>query len=281
MAADEDGPPAPGVLVVRASGAAAALAALVPGAAGGDTAARAGDVQLVMRATVPRGVPGDARRLDVPGCAVELRAPADSGRRAGVVVLTVAARRLSIDLAELQPLMFQQVPVDRPLEALFTSAVAHLLGATNTTATNTAAIDRHGAAHYLTGLVELVLRSALSTRLHRVDAAAARHREAVEYVNRHLADPDLSAERIAEALFVSRRRLYQLFDDGEGISGRIRRMRVDRAKELLADPTRASYGIGEVAKMCGFVNAAHFSRTFRRIVGSTPREYRDSITKVH
>jgi transcriptional regulator GlxA family with amidase domain len=80
---------------------------------------------------------------------------------------------------------------------------------------------------------------------------------------------------------VSRRRLYQLFDDGEGISGRIRRMRVERAQQLLADPTRASQGIGEVARLCGFVNAAHFSRTFRKVVGQTPREYRDSVAEVH
>ncbi|HEY0807410.1 MAG TPA: helix-turn-helix transcriptional regulator [Pseudonocardiaceae bacterium] len=98
--------------------------------------------------------------------------------------------------------------------------------------------------------------------------------EAIEYVNRHLADPDLTAERVADALFISRRRPYQLFDDGDGISGRIRRMRIERAKELLADPARARAGIGELARQCGFVNSAHFSRTFRKIVGQTPREYR-------
>jgi AraC-like DNA-binding protein len=211
----------------------------------------------------------------MPGCTVELRAPEDGGRT-GVVVLTVAAHRLSIDVAELQPLMFHQVVVRRPVEALFSSAVAHLLGAAGEPET----IDPHGAAHYLVGLAELVLRSALHADLHRADTAAARHREAIDYVNRHLADPDLSAERIADELFISRRRLYQLFDDGDGISGRIRRMRIERAKQLLADPTRTSYGIGELARQCGFVNSAHFSRTFRKIVGRTPREFRDSVAEV-
>lgn len=268
MTADE--PPGHGVLVVRASGAASALAALT-----GEQRPAAGDVQLVVRASVPRRLSPAARRFAVPGCTVELRAP-DDGGRTGVVVLTVAAHRLSIDVAELQPLMFQQVVVRRPVEALFSSAVAHLLGA----AGEPEAVDPHGAAHYLIGLAELLLRSALRADLHRADTAAARHREAIDYVNRHLADPDLSAERIADELFISRRRLYQLFDDGDGISGRIRRMRIERAKQLLADPTRTSYGIGELARQCGFVNSAHFSRTFRKIVGQTPREFRDSVAEV-
>jgi AraC-like DNA-binding protein len=263
-------PQAEGVLVVRASGANAALAAL-----SGTTTRGTQDVQLVMRAPVPRRLPASARELRAPGCSVELRPPADE-LRTGVVVLTVAAHRLSIDMAELQPLMFQQVEVERPLANLFASAVGHLLAV----ADRPDALEQHGIAHYLVGLTELVLRSALRTQLHRTDTAAARYRAAVEYVNRHLADPDLSAERIADALFVSRRRLYQLFDDGEGISGRIRRMRVERAKELLADPTRGAHGIGELARQCGFVNSAHFSRTFRKLVGSTPREFRDSVRSV-
>ena len=264
-------PPAHGVLVIRASGAASALAALV---APGAPAPAAERVQLVLRATVPRRLPPSARRLAVPGCTVEL-----SGQDGpvGAVVLTVATHLLSIDHAELAPLMFQQVPVDRSLAALCSSAVAHVLA----TAGRPEVLDAHGVAHYLTGLAELVLRSALSAELHRADAAAARYRDAIEYVHRHLTDPELSADRIAAALFISRRRLYQLFDDGDGISGRIRRMRIDRAKQLLADPAHGGHGIGEVARQCGFVNAAHFSRTFRRIVGSTPKEYRDSVAEVH
>lgn len=79
---------------------------------------------------------------------------------------------------------------------------------------------------------------------------------------------------MAEALFISRRRLYQLFDDGQGVSERIRGLRIDRAKALLADPAKAARGIGEIAKDCGFVSAAHFSRTFRQVVGRTPSEFR-------
>ncbi|MFL6119808.1 helix-turn-helix transcriptional regulator [Actinophytocola sp.] len=243
-------------LVVRASGASAVRTAIDAPAEPPRSPAQ---VQLLMR--VPRPVPGV---LSFSDCS--LRAS-----RGGTVLLTVATAKLSLDFAELRPLMFRPVPVAAPLQALFASAVSHLLTAAD-------GLDQHGVKPYLTGLAELVLRSALRTELDRADALASRRREAVEYIRTHLPDPALTAERIAEALFISRRRLYQLFDDGDGVSGRIRQLRIDRAKELLADPAHASRGIGEISRQCGFANAAHFSRTFRKLTGSSPSDYRDALS---
>jgi AraC-like DNA-binding protein len=247
---------ADGYLVVRASGANAVRVAIDAPA---ETPREPAHVQLLMR--VPRPVPGV---LSFPECS--LRAG-----RGGTVLLTVATTKLSISFTELRPLMFRQVPVDPPLQTLFASAVSHLLTAEG--------LDPHGVRPYLTGLAELVLRSALRTELDRADAIATRRREAVEYIKANLSDPALTADRIADALFISRRRLYQLFDDGDGVSGRIRQLRIDRAKELLADPAHAARGIGEISKQCGFANAAHFSRTFRKSVGDSPSDYRDALLK--
>jgi len=60
---------------------------------------KAGDVQLVMRAPVPR--PACRRRTgrSRPGGTVELRPSAEPERRTGVVVLTVGNAPLSIDFA--------------------------------------------------------------------------------------------------------------------------------------------------------------------------------------
>ncbi|WP_285501467.1 helix-turn-helix domain-containing protein [Actinokineospora sp. NBRC 105648] len=256
---------AAGSLVVRASGAAAAARAMAAALHGGQARTDPDHVQVLMRATLPR-LPPQGVRLAFGEASLEVR----GGERHGVVLLTVAANRLSVGFGELRPLLFQPVPVTRGLQALFSSSIAHLLAAADT-------LDTNGARAYLTGLAELVLRTALRTELDRADAIATRRRDAVDYIRLHLADPALTAERIADALFISRRRLYQLFDDGDGVSGRIRAMRVERAKELLADPAQGVRGIGEISRQCGFANAAHFSRTFRKSVGQTPRDYRESV----
>jgi AraC-like DNA-binding protein len=257
---------ASGYLVVRASGASAARIAMdaIREPALARPRAEPEQLQLVMRATLPRYLPARGVGLVFPECALR----AVPGERQGTIVLTVSTAKLSISFGELRPLLFRPVLVDRPLQTLFGSAVAHLLVVADS-------LDQHGVKPYLTGLAELVLRSALRTELNRADAIATRRRDAVEFIKENLSDPALSADRIADALFISRRRLYQLFDDGDGVSGRIRQLRIDRAKELLGDPAHAVRGIGEISRQCGFANAAHFSRTFRKAVGQTPRDYRD------
>lgn len=256
----------PGYLMVRASGASAARLAMsgAPGRAG--SKAEPEQIQLAMRARLPSYLPASGISLRYPECA--LRAHPGSP---GTVLLSVATQKLSITYPELRPLLFQSVPLDRPLQTLFAASVAHLLVVAET-------LDPHGIKPYLTGLAELVLRSALRSELDRADAIAARRRAAIDYIRENLSDPGLSAERIAGALHISRRRLYQMFDDGDGVSGRIRAQRIERAKELLSDPAHAGKGVAEISRQCGFANAAHFSRTFRKLVDTTPREYRDRCT---
>ncbi len=96
-----------------------------------------------------------------------------------------------------------------------------------------------------------------------------------EYVERHLGDLDLSAERIARAHFVSVRYLHRLFE-GEGITvGRlIQRLRVEQCARELARRGRVSPSIAVVAARWGFRSAAHFSRAFRAVHGCSPQQWR-------
>ena len=50
--------------------------------------------------------------------------------------------------------------------------------------------------------------------------------------------------------------------------------RINCAKEMMRDQARA---LTEIALDCGFSNSSHFSVVFRRIVGTSPREYRRSL----
>lgn len=52
--------------------------------------------------------------------------------------------------------------------------------------------------------------------------------------------------------------------------------RIKKAKEMLQ---REKMSIGEVARLCGFLNGGHFSTVFKKSEGKTPLEYRNSKTK--
>ena len=50
--------------------------------------------------------------------------------------------------------------------------------------------------------------------------------------------------------------------------------RIDRAKELLADP---QINIKDVSVEAGYRDANYFTRVFKRMVGKTPSEYRNGV----
>ena len=51
-------------------------------------------------------------------------------------------------------------------------------------------------------------------------------------------------------------------------------LRVERARELLANPTLS---LTDIALECGFSSHSHLSRVFRQVLGATPSEYRRGL----
>lgn len=90
--------------------------------------------------------------------------------------------------------------------------------------------------------------------------------------NLHAADLDVT--QIAEAHYISRRFLYELFEPLEETPAEyLRRLRLHRAAALLAAPG-SRVTITEVAESCGFGDPTTFTRAFHREFGMLPREYR-------
>lgn len=95
---------------------------------------------------------------------------------------------------------------------------------------------------------------------------------AMRFIDDHLANP-LVVPALAAELGVSRVRLARLFADDGGVARYVRRRRLARARDRLADPDETR-PIACVVAECGFASAAHFSRAFRAAFGQTPREAR-------
>lgn len=99
-------------------------------------------------------------------------------------------------------------------------------------------------------------------------------RSVSDYIDGHIHDPDLDAERIMRALGMSRASLYRLFATSGGVGRYIRRRRLSGAALELSHPTRRPR-ISEVATRWGFINDASFSRAFRQAFGIAPRAARE------
>jgi AraC-like DNA-binding protein len=96
-------------------------------------------------------------------------------------------------------------------------------------------------------------------------------------VNRNLADPDLTIERIAERMRCTKRYLHKVFsEEGETLSQYIWARRLELCRAHLIRPELSDKSITEIAFACGFSNAAHFSRSFRARFGQSPRAFRQA-----
>ena len=96
-----------------------------------------------------------------------------------------------------------------------------------------------------------------------------------EYIEANLSDPQLSPASIAAAHFISTRHLHNVFhESGTTVATWIRSQRLDGARRELRDPLLAGKPVGAVAARWGFLDAAHFSRTFRDAFGVSPSDWR-------
>lgn len=97
----------------------------------------------------------------------------------------------------------------------------------------------------------------------------------LDYVDEHLSEPELNPRMIAAAHFVSVRYLHLLFSDqGTTVSTVIRNRRLERCYDELIDPLRTERSVTSIALDNGFVDPAHFSRSFRTHFGVAPSSLR-------
>ena len=106
--------------------------------------------------------------------------------------------------------------------------------------------------------------------------AADRIRSALSFVELSLFESGLTANAVAAAHGISRRRLDELFLSavGEPVSAHIWNRRLTIAAEFLADARRCDQTVAQISNAVGFINPAHFTRTFKRHFGCSPKHWR-------
>lgn len=99
--------------------------------------------------------------------------------------------------------------------------------------------------------------------------------QAKAYLLAHLTEPDLTPDRLAAELGVSRRSLYKAFEQArEKPQAFLLRARLQRCRELLQGDLGMHRNLADLALSHGFSDAAHFSRTYKKVFGESPSQAR-------
>ena len=98
----------------------------------------------------------------------------------------------------------------------------------------------------------------------------------LEYINGHYTNPDLNLYMIAKNIGMSEGYVSKIFKEqqGVGILEYINRLRIEKAKELLEDK---NLKVNDIAQRVGYIPERNFLRVFKKYVGVTPTQYRDSM----
>lgn len=102
---------------------------------------------------------------------------------------------------------------------------------------------------------------------------------AVELMRHRIREP-YGIDCLAAALGTSVRQLTRAFQEHVGVSPSAfwRNLRLEHARWRLLNSSRT---ITEISHECGFSDASHFSRWFRKTYGETPASYRDRRSRIH
>jgi two-component system, response regulator YesN len=96
-----------------------------------------------------------------------------------------------------------------------------------------------------------------------------------EYLRSHFQE-DINLQDIADRFFLNRDYISRKFKQefNETITDYLTKIRIEKAKELLGNPTKKIY---EIAYQVGYQNEKYFSKVFKKQTRVTPNEYRNSI----
>ena len=100
---------------------------------------------------------------------------------------------------------------------------------------------------------------------------------AKQYIAEHQTE-ELSLDQVAKSVHTSKFYFCKMFKKVTGINftDYLSRVRTERAKSLLLNP---NLRVSEIAYEVGFQSLTHFNRVFKRILGESPTDYRNQLSR--
>ncbi|MFC5449082.1 response regulator [Paenibacillus aestuarii] len=104
-------------------------------------------------------------------------------------------------------------------------------------------------------------------------------REAEQYLQKHYRE-NLSLQLVASQVHVTPVWLSKLFKKEKQVTfvDYLTQLRMEKAKELLGDTTLRVY---QIANEVGYGDRVHFAKTFKKVVGKTPKDFRNLMGIYH
>ena len=123
------------------------------------------------------------------------------------------------------------------------------------------------------GLLQNVVESFMDAMFSRQDKGNNHIREALRIMSERYADP-LTLAEVADGLGLSANYLSALFKQtvGVGFREQLNRIRVEESKRLLLS---TDFPLAEIAIAMGFTDQSYFCKTFKRLTGITPSQFRN------
>jgi AraC family transcriptional regulator len=121
-------------------------------------------------------------------------------------------------------------------------------------------------------LIESHLTRAHNLRRPPGKLASIQLQQTIDYIHEHL-DTELSLTNLATQLSLSPFHFARLFKNSLGLSPHqyVLQNRIERAKKLIA--VSAKPDLTEIGLQVGFFDQTHFTKVFKRVVGTTPKTF--------
>jgi AraC-like DNA-binding protein len=134
--------------------------------------------------------------------------------------------------------------------------------------------DQREVGATIRDLAQVMLCASFEEKRMPRTAGGLRH-TVKEFLRANATKPGIDMDHVARRHFVSRRRLYQVFEQAElSPAAFLRTERLAIAARMLEGAPLSGRTVEQIAYASGFEDLRTFTRAFRRAYGCTPREWR-------